>query len=110
MYDYLSYARGKLGLAVDALVGPTQSYRQRMLDAYRHFHVLMPEHLPDDLAGELRSLREAISWLPPSEEDPEEGTVIGTLREMSPEEYEKLAQLIVSLFEKVVERRAKEGP
>jgi len=103
---YLTYAREKLGLAVDALVGPQPSYRQRMLDAYRHWHVLDPNNLPDDLAEEIRRLRDAISWLPPSDEEPDEGSIEETLREMSAEEYKELAQLIVRLFEKVVERAA----
>jgi hypothetical protein len=102
----LSYAREKLGLAVEALVSSKRDYWQRMLDAYEHWHVLVPENLPDDLADEIRHLREAVSWLPPPEEEPEKGRIIRTLQEMSAQEYDELARRVVSLFEKVVERKA----
>jgi uncharacterized short protein YbdD (DUF466 family) len=105
MSDDLTYAYEKLGLAVDVLVG-VGDYRQRLLDAHHHMHVLSPKHLPDNLAAQLSRYREALSWLPPSAANPEEGNIIGTLREMSSEEYEDLARLVVRLFQAVVERRA----
>jgi hypothetical protein len=105
MSDDLSHAYEKLGLAIDVLVGLGE-YRQRLLAAHHHLHVLSPKQVPDDLAPQLRRYREATSWLPPSEANPEEGNIIGTLREMSSEEYEDLARLVVRLFEAVVERKA----
>jgi len=62
--------------------------------------------LPEDLAVKIEGFREAVSWLPPSEANPEEGNVAGTLREMPAEEYEGLAHLVVAVFQEVVERSA----
>ena len=102
----LGYARDKLGLAVDALVG-VGDYRQRLLAAYDHLGWLsQPGHLPEDLAVKIEGFREALSWLPPSEANPEEGNVVGTLREMPAEEYEELAHLVATVFQEVVERSA----
>ena len=62
--------------------------------------------LPEDLAVKIEGFREAVSWLPPSEANPEEGSVVETLREMPAEEYEELAHLVVTVFQEVVERSA----
>ena len=99
MFDYLSYAHEKLGLAVYILVG-AGDYRQRMLDADHHLHVLMPEHMPEDLAPVLERYREVVFKQTPS----------GTLPEIPPEDYEEKAQLVVKLYEEVLEREAGEFP
>ncbi len=102
----LGYARDKLGLAVDALVG-VGDYRQRLLAAYDHLSWLsQPGRLPEDLAEKVERFREAVTWLPPSEANPEEGSVVETVREMPAEEYEELAHLVVTMFQEVVERNA----
>lgn len=104
MHDYDSYAREKLGQAVDALeeAGPIQ---ERLWRAWLEgLHVVNPEYLSGDLKVEFEWIRETFSWLPPdpSEADPsgEEwpGTVITTLRAMSDEEAEALAARIRRLY------------
>jgi len=78
-----------------------------LLAAYDHLSWLsQPGRLPEDLAEKVERFREAVTWLPPSEANPEEGSVVETVREMPAEEYEELAHLVVTMFQEVVERNA----
>lgn len=120
MHDYDSYARQKLGQAIDALEakpgeapGEARPLKERLWQAWLDgLHVVMPEYLSGELKQEFEQLREAFTWLPQASPGPEAGrgeewpgTVIATLRAMSDEEAEALAARIRRLYGKPGEAR-----
>ena len=68
-----------------------------MYEAFKRFLPLQPQDLPEPLRDELVKLKEAISWLPPEEEEGQ-GTALATINAMSEEEAEFLAHKIFELY------------
>ncbi len=104
MYDP-SYGREKLGQAVSVLVGRGH-IKERLYRAWLDgLHVIrFQHHLPEDLRERFAELREAFTWLPA--ETPGEGTLPATLRAMSDEEAERLANRLLDMYVEVVRRTA----
>ncbi|MDP9487936.1 MAG: hypothetical protein M3Q49_19455 [Actinomycetota bacterium] len=104
MNDYLDNVRGKLGGAVEALASGTGPLKQRLYDCYRDIGVLDPGQLADEyegLAQDLEGLKNAFTWLPPSDKRPDLGTLYGTLNALDEDEAQTLARRVVSLHEDV---------
>lgn len=104
MYDP-SYGREKLGQGAEALVSKGD-IKERLYRAWvSGLHVIRPHHLPEDLRKEFAELRSAFTWVPV--DTPGEGKLAATLRAMSDEEAERLANKILDMYVEVVERTAR---
>ncbi len=102
--DYLDNVREKLGEAAETLASGTGPLKQRLYDCYRDIGVLDPAQLAAEhggLAQELEDLKNAFTWLPPSDKRPDLGTLFGTLDALSKDEAQKLARRVVGLHEDV---------
>jgi hypothetical protein len=91
----------QLWLAVSDLVGP-EDLRSRLFDAYVHnLFRLKPEDFPEELRDEFARFERSFTWLPP--ETRGEGTILATLRAMSDDEAERLAQKVVELLSRTLD-------
>jgi hypothetical protein len=95
MDDAYLYAREKYSVAVSSLVGPAD-IKTRLFGAYMSIHTLSPRDIPEHLRDDHKALTEALTWVPVKE--PDEGTLMATLREMSDDEADRLAKRFLELF------------
>jgi len=92
------YAVEKFGVAVRALVG-AGDVRLRLYEAYESILPLQPRDLPEHLRSEFIEVKEALSLMPPEQED--QGTLSATLRAMSDEEADRLAKRFYEIYDQV---------
>lgn len=91
-----SYVHEKLYLAVLSLV-TDRPLRQRLEDAAMYVTRLQADDFPDaDTARRWRELYEDLTWLEP--QDPRDGSIRATTRNLIEYDADKLAERIVSLF------------
>lgn len=103
----LRYAIGQVYLAVSDLVGPGE-VRERLVDAYMtHLMTISPDDFPGHLRNNYRSIREALTWLPPTH--PGQGKLRFTVAHMSEEEAVLLAQKLVGMLFDLVDLKRAEG-
>lgn len=95
-----SYAREKLGTAVDILATGSGPLTKRIYDAYLSFHPLRPEDFErKEDANRYRDMMKKLTSV--TDGDPENGYVKNTLAVMDIETAESIAEDIVALHHSV---------
>lgn len=91
-----SYAREKLGVAVDGLASGSGAIQDRLLNAFMSFHTLQPRDFAKAQEGAaFKSIMDRLTAV--TDGDPDNGHVKNTLAQMSDEAASRLASDIVEL-------------
>jgi len=91
-----TYAFGKLGSAIEVLVG-AGDIKERLEGAALMLAPIFPDDFPEPLRTEYASIREALIWVP-REEGSRHGLIASTIEAMSDDEAVVLAQRLFSLY------------
>lgn len=95
-----SYAKEKIGSAVDILATGKGRVKERIWEAFMQFHPLQETDFPDDLKPKWNELYSKLTAEEPtydSKGDVTRGSVQNTLDELSEDDCVEIAELIVSL-------------
>jgi hypothetical protein len=96
----LDYAYEKFLNAVLGMAQSRKKLRERIEDAYVYNIIhIRDEDLPDDCLDDLRALKTMVTCRPARH--PGEGTVRATTQQMSWQNLDEAARLIVSIFDRV---------